>query len=85
MNFEIMRHKIKNIKVEGDKMVVFYLFENGEMISNWFPFPTEFNIIQKWGMNKATWFDERVSKLVILNEELNRFKEKQLEEERNNI
>jgi hypothetical protein len=56
-----MQYTITNIvpNFQEDIMLVFYAFSNGDTQSNRFPLSTSMADMQKWGVDKCAWYDDR--------------------------
>lgn len=58
-----------NTRIEGDEIIVFFEFSNGDINSVKFPLTTTVLEIQQWAIDRAKWFEEREVEIQKLAEE----------------
>jgi hypothetical protein len=61
---------VSNTRIEGDEIIAFFVFSNGEVNSNRFPLTTSFVDIMAWGTERAAWFERREIELAELHTQL---------------
>jgi len=55
----MVTYETLNTRLEGNEILVFFKFSNGEVNSHKFPLTSTIIEIQKWAVDRAKWFDER--------------------------
>lgn len=67
--------QIKNTRIDGDELVVFYEFSNEEKNSNKFKKTAKVVDILDWGTKRGKWFDDREILLIQLKKDADKFAE----------
>ena len=66
----MITYKTLNTRVDGDEIIVFFEFSNGEIHTNRFPLTTTILDIQKWATDRAKWLDAREEEIKNLQEQI---------------
>jgi len=66
----MITYETKNTRIEGDEIIVFFEFSNGEVNSHRFPITTTVLDIQNWANEKAQWFNDRGEQIKALQEQI---------------
>lgn len=54
-----MKFKLTNIRINDNEMIAFYEFADGTQATNKFTYPTDLEVMNKWGEERALYLEKR--------------------------